>query len=100
MIINRTLLKVKIKKKPIKSNLLKKHLDAFISSNNISKEEASYFVFSGEISNQAYGRNNKNKSPVPPNSAASRDGTRSGTKKFTKSKNIKPRINTINKIIN
>ncbi|PIA77569.1 phosphohydrolase [Gaetbulibacter sp. 4G1] len=54
MIINRNLLKIKIKNKLIKKNSLEKHTKSLIEKYNISKEEAEYFVFAGSISNQAY----------------------------------------------
>jgi HD superfamily phosphohydrolase len=60
MIINRDLLKIKIKKKPIKVTSENKHIQALISKYGISKQEAEYFVFDGEISNQAYEENNQN----------------------------------------
>ncbi|MBT8273042.1 MAG: phosphohydrolase, partial [Bacteroidia bacterium] len=54
MIINRELLQVKIKNKKIKEEQLNKHIDSLKQTYNISTEEAKYFVFTGEISNQAY----------------------------------------------
>ncbi len=54
MIINRDLLKIKIKNKPIKKNILPEHKQALMDKYNISSAEADYFVFSGTISNQAY----------------------------------------------
>lgn len=54
MIINRNLLKIKIKNKSIKKENLEKHINELISKYNITKEEAEYFVFIGQISNQAY----------------------------------------------
>ncbi|MGG5486059.1 HD domain-containing protein [Gaetbulibacter sp. PBL-D1] len=54
MIINRDLLKVKIKNKRIKKDVLLKHTQNLMNKYSISKEEAEYFVFYGEISNQAY----------------------------------------------
>ncbi|WP_335975883.1 HD domain-containing protein [Gaetbulibacter jejuensis] len=54
MIINRDLLKVKIKNKRIKKDVLLKHTQNLMNKHSISKEEAEYFVFYGEISNQAY----------------------------------------------
>jgi HD superfamily phosphohydrolase len=54
MIINRDLLKIKFKSKPIPSEELKDHINALTEKYNISKIEAEYFVFSGEITNQAY----------------------------------------------
>jgi hypothetical protein len=54
MIINRDLLKVKLKKKAIKPEILEQHKQMLIENYNITEEEAGYFVFTGEISNQAY----------------------------------------------
>ncbi len=54
MIINRELLKVKIKSKPINQNQLKLKQQEFAKTNNFSVEEAKYFIFDGMISNQAY----------------------------------------------
>ncbi len=54
MIINRDLLKIKIKDKNFKNDLLLKQRDKLISKYNISEEEANYFVFTGEITNHAY----------------------------------------------
>lgn len=54
MIINRNLLKIKVKNKPIKKELLQKHIQKLINEYNISSQEASYFVFIDETSNQAY----------------------------------------------
>ncbi|WP_055444759.1 HD domain-containing protein [Lacinutrix himadriensis] len=54
MIINRDLLKVKLKKKKIKPEILKQHIQKLMDTHNITEAEAAYFVFTGEISNQAY----------------------------------------------
>jgi HD superfamily phosphohydrolase len=54
MIINRNLLKIKLKNKPIKKSLLKNHLSKLIEKYHITEEEAQYFVFVDSISNQAY----------------------------------------------
>ena len=54
MIINRDLLKIKIKNKPIKNSELAWHAQTVMDAYNISKAEANYFVFQGEISNVAY----------------------------------------------
>ncbi len=54
MIINRDLLKIKLKKRKIKSEEKQKHIYKLMEKYQISEEEASYFVFTGEISNQAY----------------------------------------------
>lgn len=60
MIINRNLLKIKIKKKPIEKSIIRKHTEAFMQQHAVGIYEAQYFVFSGDISNQAYGPKNKN----------------------------------------
>lgn len=60
MIIDRQLLKVKIKKKPIKEDILSTHLKSLIDKYNITEDEAKYFIFKGEISNQAYTRSKQN----------------------------------------
>ncbi|AXO79154.1 HD domain-containing protein [Olleya aquimaris] len=60
MIINRHLLKVKIKKKPIKQDVLDNHKKTLQQKHNISDHEANYFVFTGQISNQAYTRKKQN----------------------------------------
>ncbi|MDO5980512.1 HD domain-containing protein [Flavivirga spongiicola] len=54
MIINRDLLKIKLKSKVIKKQNLEKHIQDLITTYRISEKEATYFVFTGEISNQAY----------------------------------------------
>ncbi|RXJ51530.1 HD domain-containing protein [Gelidibacter gilvus] len=54
MIINRDLLKVKLKNKKRKLDSVKVHKENLMKRYNISAEEADYFVFTGEISNQAY----------------------------------------------
>ncbi len=54
MIINRELLSIKLKNKKIKNESLAKHVDNLVTKYNISREEASYFVFKGDITNQAY----------------------------------------------
>ncbi|MFS4481907.1 HD domain-containing protein [Hyunsoonleella sp. 2307UL5-6] len=54
MVINRDLLKIKIKNKPIKALSLEKHINALIKKHSISKSDATYFVFSDEIHHQAY----------------------------------------------
>ena len=54
MIINRNLLKIKLKNKKIKDEDLKIHLQHLMNTYKISLNEAEYFVFTGEISNQAY----------------------------------------------
>ena len=60
MIINRQLLKVKIKKKPFSEDNLVTYINALQEKYDIAKEEAQYFVFTGQISNQAYTRSKQN----------------------------------------
>lgn len=60
MIINRHLLKVKIKKKPISKDVLIAHKSNLQSKYNITDADADYFVFTGQISNQAYSRKKQN----------------------------------------
>lgn len=54
MLLYRDLLKVKVKSKPFPVKKIKAKSDELISRYNISEEEASYFVFSGKMENQAY----------------------------------------------
>jgi HD superfamily phosphohydrolase len=54
MIINRDLLKIKLKNKPIKRLTLDKHISKLVSKYNISETDAEYFVFTEKISNLAY----------------------------------------------
>jgi len=53
-IINRNLLKVKIKKKAFAKAKTKELIQQFATANSISEAEAAYFVFEGNISNQGY----------------------------------------------
>lgn len=57
MIINRTLLKIKIKEKRFQNKRLQEHIQKLMEAHNISKHEAEYFVFEGEVTNQAYQKN-------------------------------------------
>ncbi len=54
MLLNRNLLKIKITKHPISEEKLTEKLNAVRKKHNLSAKEASYFVFKGSISNQAY----------------------------------------------
>ncbi len=58
MLLNRDLLKVKLKNKKINPEKLKKYAVPLQKKYGISEEEANYFVFSGEISNVAYSSEN------------------------------------------
>jgi len=60
MIINRNLLKVKIKKKKPSREKLEKRSSALQKKYNISKKEAAYFVFEGKIANLAYKKEKDN----------------------------------------
>jgi len=60
MIINRNLLKVKLKDKKINKEKLNVHISSLMDKHNISKEDAAYFVFAGHITNQAYNLENQN----------------------------------------
>jgi HD superfamily phosphohydrolase len=54
MLINRELLKIKMKKKPISSEKIAEKRKQLSKKHNLSEAEASYFVFTGDIYNQAY----------------------------------------------
>ncbi len=60
MLIDRDLLKIKIKKKPFSEDKKENHIQKFIETYEISEEAARYFVFGGTISNQAYHINRQN----------------------------------------
>ena len=54
MIINRDLLKIKLKKKPISDDRLRERKIRFLKARALADEDVDYFVFRGEISNLAY----------------------------------------------
>lgn len=54
MLLDRQLLKIKFKKKPIPIEKLSEKIINLQKKHNLSQHEASYFVFTGTISNQAY----------------------------------------------
>jgi len=56
MILDRRLLHVKVKKRPISPEKMNEKLDWIIEKHDLSVEEASNFVFQGEISNKAYSK--------------------------------------------
>ncbi|WP_027391657.1 HD domain-containing protein [Aquimarina latercula] len=60
MIIDRDLLRIKIKKKTFNADKIDKRINDFRLKSNISEEEARYFIFTGMISNQAYHQNKQN----------------------------------------
>lgn len=53
-IINRDLLKVKLSAEKFPAEELDRMLGIFSTANNISREEAKYYIFKGKIKNQAY----------------------------------------------
>ncbi|MEE9363770.1 MAG: HD domain-containing protein [Cellulophaga sp.] len=54
MLLNRRLLNIKLKNNPISDVKLNKHFEVFKNKHQLSDKETSYFVFRGEVSNQAY----------------------------------------------
>lgn len=60
MLLNRNLLKIKVKKKPIKIALKETYLENLMTKYKLSKTEAEYFVFTGVIENQAYNLDKQN----------------------------------------
>ncbi|MCV6629082.1 MAG: HD domain-containing protein [Flavobacteriaceae bacterium] len=60
MILHRNLLRIKIKKQPIKKERLENQRLETAQLLGISPEEATYFVFTGTISNQAYNAKKQN----------------------------------------
>ncbi len=60
MIINRDLLKVKLKDKKHQIQDVESHKIRLMKQHHITAEEASYFVFTGQVSNQAYELNSQN----------------------------------------
>ncbi len=57
MLLNRDLLKIKLKKNPISKEKIEEKLSAVMQKHNLTREEATYFVFVGLIENQAYNMN-------------------------------------------
>ncbi len=57
MLLNRDLLKIKLSSEPISKEIIEQSKAELMMEHKISNEEASYFVFSGEIFNQAYTMN-------------------------------------------
>src|SRR6202042_3350237 len=54
MLINRRLLKAKLQADPFDAGMVEKYLQNAIRILHISKEEAAYFVFTGEHTNTTY----------------------------------------------
>ncbi|MEP3209869.1 MAG: HD domain-containing protein [Maribacter sp.] len=60
MVLNRQLLKIKLKNKPIGNVVFEKHFKQIKSKYNLSDAEAGYFVFRGIIENRAYNADRQN----------------------------------------
>ncbi|MEM9076228.1 MAG: HD domain-containing protein [Bacteroidota bacterium] len=54
MILNRSLLHIKMKNNPISDFKFQEKLQLIMETHNLSQENASYFVFRGEVANKAY----------------------------------------------
>jgi hypothetical protein len=54
MIMELELLSIKFKKKKVKTSSFEKHIKLLQDKHGISETEASYFVFGGDVTNQAY----------------------------------------------
>ena len=59
-ILDRTLLRIKVKSKPFDPEVLQKKRRKLMERHNLSEAEASYLVFGGSISNQAYSMEKEN----------------------------------------
>jgi HD superfamily phosphohydrolase len=60
MIIHRSLLKIKLKNRPIDESRLHTYAERFKKRHDLTDHEARYFVFSGSIENQAYDQRYQN----------------------------------------
>jgi len=60
MVINRQLLKIKLKNKPISNEVFQKHMSRVRAEHHLSEDEAGYFVFRGSIENRAYNTDSQN----------------------------------------
>ena len=60
MILDRRLLHIKLKNRPINEAKLNKHFLRFKNEHRLTDEETAYFVFTGEIKNQAYNSKSQN----------------------------------------
>ncbi len=54
MLLFRNLLKIKVRTKPFSVEKISAKRDDFAKSHGITEQEASYFIFTGELENQAY----------------------------------------------
>ncbi len=60
MILNRRLLHIKLKNKPISREKYRERFDAFKKAHGLTEEETNYFVFEGSIGNKAYDAEQQN----------------------------------------
>lgn len=60
MVINRKLLTIKLKNKPVSDVIFEKQINMCKKEHSLSNEEAAYFVFKGEIKNTAYESGSQN----------------------------------------
>lgn len=54
MLLNRNLLKIKVKNQPFGKEKILQKKEAFIKKLNVTEAEAAYFIFEGKMENQAY----------------------------------------------
>lgn len=60
MLVNRKLLKTKMKNAPFRSDRIEKYREKYKKEHGLDDGEANYFVFSGEVENQAYDTERQN----------------------------------------
>jgi len=60
MFLNRKLLKIKLKNEPFSKELIAYKMAQFNKEHKVTNQEAKYFIFEGEISNQAYNDTKQN----------------------------------------
>ncbi|MCK5443467.1 MAG: HD domain-containing protein [Maribacter sp.] len=60
MIVNRKLLTIKLKNKPIATKRVDQFIENYKMLQRLTKEETAYFVFSGKIENRAYNHEKQN----------------------------------------
>lgn len=59
-ILNRNILKIRIQKQKFDKKIISKKMQKMMINENISKTEASYFIFSNKVSNSIYSTNSNN----------------------------------------
>ncbi len=60
MVINRNLLKTKMKSVPFDAEKIEKYIELYHKKHNISHEEVKYFIFTGAVENRAYNAHQQN----------------------------------------